>query len=228
MDKSRTELLIGKENIELISKKKIAIVGVGGVGGQVAVSLARCGIEHMCLIDFDTVAPSNCNRQVVAKSSTIGKNKVDVLKNLILDINSLAKVDAVCKKISKENVENLINESFDLVVDAIDSVNDKVELICYCKSKNINIISAMGAGNRFDVPQFYMTDIYKTHDDGLAKIVRKKLRENNVKSLDVVVCNSKPVKIEGQKIIGSIAYYPAMCGLVICSEIINKILRKEI
>lgn len=228
MDKSRTILLLGKDNVDLISSKKVAVVGVGGVGGQVALALARCGVENFCLIDFDKVSSSNCNRQVVAFTSTIGKNKVDVLKDMILDINSMAKVETFCQKICKDNVEKLINNKFDIVVDAIDSVDDKIELICFCKSKNINIISAMGAGNRFDVPQFYMTDIYKTHDDGLAKVVRKKLRERGVIKLDVVVASSKPIKIEGQRTIGSIAYYPAMCGLVICSEIINKILRREI
>ena len=136
VDKSRTELLIGKENIELIASKKIAIVGVGGVGGALAISLARCGVENFTLIDFDKVSASNINRQVVAFEQTIGKNKVDVLKEMILAINKNAKVNAVAQKICKENVKELISD-FDLVVDAIDSVHDKVELICHCKENNI-------------------------------------------------------------------------------------------
>lgn len=226
MDKSRTEILIGKENVELIANKKIAIVGVGGVGGACAISLARCGVENFTLIDFDKVSSSNLNRQVVAFQQTIGKNKVDVLKEMILAINKNAKVNAVAEKICKENVKKLISD-FDLVIDAIDSVQDKVELICHCKEAGINIISSMGAGNRTEVPHFEIADIYKTHDDGLAKAIRKKLKERGVKSLEVVYTSQKPVENK-TGVIGSIAYFPAMCGLMICSEAINKILRREI
>lgn len=226
VDKSRTELLIGKENIELIASKKIAIVGVGGVGGALAISLARCGVENFTLIDFDKVSASNINRQVVAFEQTIGKNKVDVLKEMILAINKNAKVNAVAQKICKENVKELISD-FDLVVDAIDSVQDKVELICHCKENNINIISSMGAGNRVEVPNFEIADIYKTHNDGLAKALRKKLKERGVKNLEVVFTSQKPIE-NNSKVIGSIAYFPIICGNILCSAVINKILRREI
>lgn len=226
MDKSRTEILVGKDNLEKFANKNIAIIGVGGVGGQVAITLARCGIENLTIIDFDKVDSSNINRQVVAWQTTIGKNKVEVLKEMILAINPNAKVSAICERIDKDNLSKLISKNFDIVVDAIDSVQDKIELICYCKENNINIISAMGAGNRIDLPSFYVMDIYKTHDDGLAKVMRKKLRERNIKNLDVVCSVSKPIVTSG--VVGSIAYYPAMCGLVICAYIINKIIKEGI
>ena len=225
MDKSRTEALLGKENIEKLSKKRITIVGTGGVGGYVAIMLARAGIENLKLIDFDVVSSSNINRQVVARTNTLGRAKVEVLKEDLLLINENLKIEAINAKIDSANLEKYIKD-VDYVVDAIDCVNDKVALIIYCKRKGINIISAMGAGNRYDIPQFYLTDIYKTHDDGLAKVVRKKLREEGIKNLDVVTCNSKPLKVEG--VIGSISYYPATCGCVLAGAIINKIIEEEL
>ena len=223
MDNSRTELLLGKENIEKISKSHVTIVGTGGVGGYVALFLARAGISKFTIIDFDKITPSNINRQAVAFTDTISLDKVKVLKDMILKINPDAQVDAVDERLCEENVVKLVkNNTF--VVDAIDSVKDKVALICYCKKNNINIISAMGAGNRFDSPSFTVVDIEKTHDDGLAKAIRKRLRELGIKGLDVAISYSKPQKFD--KIIGSISYYPPACACVIASYVINKIIGK--
>lgn len=223
MDNSRTELLLGKKNIEKISKSHVTIVGTGGVGGYVALFLARAGITKFTIIDFDKITPSNINRQAVAFTDTIGLDKVKVLKDMILKINPDAQIDAVDERLCEENVTNLVkNDTF--VVDAIDSVKDKVALICYCKKNNINIISAMGAGNRFDSPSFIVMDIEKTHDDGLAKAIRKRLRELGIKGLDVAISYSKPQKFD--KIIGSISYYPPACACVIASYVINKIIGK--
>lgn len=223
MDNSRTELLLGKENIEKISKSHVTIVGTGGVGGYVALFLARAGISKFTIIDFDKITPSNINRQAVAFTDTIGLDKVKVLKDMILKINPDAQIDAVNERLCEENVVKLVkNDTF--VVDAIDSVKDKVALICYCKKNNINIISAMGAGNRFDSPSFTVVDIEKTHDDGLAKAIRKRLRELGIKGLDVAISYSKPQKFD--KIIGSISYYPPACACVIASYVINKIIGK--
>ncbi len=221
MDNSRTEILIGKENINKLNTKIVTIVGVGGVGGYVAVMLARAGIDNIVLIDFDKVCPSNINRQIVAYNSTIGKSKVEVLKNMIEDINPNAQVKIFDEKLTEENVEKLINKN-SFVVDAIDSVKDKIALICYCKDNDIEIISAMGAGNRFDIPNFQIMDIEKTHDDGLAKVVRKKLREIGVKGLNVAISTSSAIKTDG--IIGSISYYPVACACVISSYVVNKII----
>lgn len=225
MDNSRTEILIGKENLEKIKNAHVTIVGCGGVGGYCAVFLARAGVEKFTLIDFDKVSPSNLNRQVIAYESTIGRAKVEVLKDMLLAINRDAKVNGIDARAIEENLASLIKDT-DIVIDAIDSVKDKIALILYCKKHNIYIISSMGAGNRYDSPNFYLTDIYKTHDDGLAKAIRKKLRENNVNSLDVVTCNSKPQKVDG--VIGSISYYPASSGATIASVVINKIIKEEI
>lgn len=225
MDKSRTQALIGKNNVEKIASKRVTIVGVGGVGGYVATLLARAGVEKIRIIDFDTVSPSNFNRQVVAVKGNEGRLKVEALKDILLSINEDIEVDSVPQKLDKDNVSSLLENS-DIVVDAIDIVKDKVALIIYCKKHNINAISAMGAGNRYDQPNFYLTDIYKTHDDGLAKVIRKALREEGVKNLDVVTCDSKPEKVEG--VIGSISYYPAVCGAVIASAVVNKIIKEEI
>ena len=223
MDNSRTELLLGKENIEKISKSHVTIVGTGGVGGYVALFLARAGISKFTIIDFDKITPSNINRQAVAFTDTIGLDKVKVLKDMILKINPDAHIDAVNERLCEENVVKLVkNDTF--VVDAIDSVKDKVALISYCKKNNINIISAMGAGNRFDSPSFTVVDIEKTHDDGLAKAIRKRLRELGIKGLDVAISYSKPQKFD--KIIGSISYYPPACACVIASYVINKIIGK--
>ena len=225
MDKSRTQALIGENNVEKIASKRVTIVGVGGVGGYVATLLARAGVEKIRIIDFDTVSPSNFNRQVVAFKGNEGRLKVEALKDILLSINEDIEVDAVAQKLDKDNVSSLLKNS-DIVIDAIDIVKDKVALIIYCKKHNINILSAMGAGNRYDQPNFYLTDIYKTHDDGLAKVIRKALREEGVKNLDVVTCDSKPEKVEG--VIGSISYYPAVCGAVIASAVVNKIIKEEI
>lgn len=225
MDKSRTQALIGENNVEKIASKRVTIVGVGGVGGYVATLLARAGVEKMRIIDFDTVSPSNFNRQVVAVKGNEGRLKVEALKDILLSINEDIVVDSVPQKLDKDNVSSFLKNS-DIVVDAIDIVKDKVALIIYCKKHNINVISAMGAGNRYDQPNFYLTDIYKTHDDGLAKVIRKALREEGVKNLDVVTCDSKPEKVEG--VIGSISYYPAVCGAVIASAVVNKIIKEEI
>lgn len=225
MDNSRTEILIGKEGVEKISKKSIAIIGVGGVGGYVAHILIRAGVENLTIIDYDIVSSSNCNRQVVASSSTIGLKKVEVLKNQLIEINPQAKINIYDEKICENNIKSLINRNIDFVIDCIDDVKNKVALIVYCKKNNINIISAMGAGNRVGIPKFYLTDISKTHDDGLAKVLRKKLREEKIEKLDVVTCDEKPIKTSGT--IGSISYYPAMCGVTIASVVINKILKED-
>ncbi len=226
MDNSRTEILIGEENLLKLKAKHVTIVGTGGVGGYATVMLARAGIEKFTIIDFDEVSSSNVNRQIVAYSSTIGQKKVDVLQKMLKDINHDIEVKIFPLRLTSENINDLIGQT-DIVIDAIDSVKDKIELIAYCKKNNINIISAMGAGNRFDIPNFKLIDIFSTSNDGLAKVVRKGLRERNIKSLEVVISSSKGEKIDGG-VIGSISYYPAMSGCFIASVVINKIIEGKI
>ena len=217
----RTELLIGKDNLEKLKNAYVTVIGLGGVGGITAVILARCGIGRLRLVDFDKVDETNINRQVVANTKTVGKNKTDVLEEMILDINPSCQVEKFSTRLTKENIYNLIsNDTF--VVDAIDSVKDKVDLCDYCYKNEIPIISAMGAGNRYDLPNFKVLDIYKTSNDGLAKVMRKLLRERGVKKLNVVACES----VAEKKVpVGSIAYYPTMCGCVICAYIVNELIK---
>lgn len=217
----RTELLIGKDNLEKLKNAYVTVIGLGGVGGITAVMLARCGIGRLRLVDFDKVDETNINRQVVANTKTVGKNKTDVLEEMILDINPSCQVEKFSTRLTKENIYNLIsNDTF--VVDAIDSVKDKVDLCDYCYKNEIPIISAMGAGNRYDLPNFKVLDIYKTSNDGLAKLMRKFLRERGVKKLNVVACES----VAEKKVpVGSIAYYPTMCGCVICAYIVNELIK---
>lgn len=225
MDLSRTILLIGEENLSKLQNKHVTVVGVGGVGGYVATMLARAGIGNLRIIDFDVVSPSNVNRQITAYKSTIGRKKVEVLKDMLLDINDKLIVEVCDRRLTSENICGLIGET-NIVVDAIDSVSDKISLILYCKQNAIPIISSMGAGNRSDLPNFVLTDIYKTSKDGLAKKVRQQLRKNGVESLEVVTSTSNAQKVG--KTIASISYYPASCGCYIASVVVNKIIKGEI
>lgn len=226
MWKDRTESLIGKEGVEKLQNSHVCVIGIGGVGGYVCTMLARAGIENITLVDFDKVDETNINRQVVANTETVGKLKTEIMKQMILKINPSCNVDIFSERFNNQLADKLFKKNFDYVVDAIDSVNDKVDLIVYCKTRKINIISAMGAGNRKNIPQFSVTDIYKTSNDGLAKVMRKKLREREILSLDVVTSIEKAEKIT-QKTIGSIVYYPAMCGCVLAAFVINKLIEKE-
>ena len=226
MWQDRTEILISKKGIETLENAHVCVIGIGGVGGYVCHMLARAGIGHLTLVDFDTVDETNINRQVVATTKTIGKLKTDVMKEQILEINPKCEVTNFNARFHNEFAEKLFTTKFDYVVDAIDSVNDKLDLIYYCKEHNINIVSAMGAGNRLDIPIFKIMDIHKTSGDGLAKIVRKKLREKNIKKLDVAIAEELPIKTDKKaSAVGSISYYPAMCGCVLGAFVINQILK---
>lgn len=218
----RTEKLIGCDAQNSLNRSHVAVIGVGGVGGYCAYLLARAGIGEITLVDFDKVDITNINRQIVADTTTIGRSKVDVMKEIILKINPLCKVHAHDKKVCAENLHMLFACKYDYVIDAIDNVENKVDLIDFCCRNDIKIVSAMGAGNRLEIPQFAITDIYKTENDGLAKIMRKKLRERGIKKLDVASTKQSAIKSQGA--VGSISYFPAMCGCVISAFVINKIL----
>ena len=215
----RTKSMLGEDGIKKLQNASVTIVGVGGVGGEVAVLLARAGVGRLRLIDFDVVDETNINRQAVAYTNTVGKKKTDVLAEIIKKINPNCLVEAISKRLTKENVGELLGDFF--VVDAIDSVQDKVELIDYATKNNLQIISAMGAGNRFDYPYFKVVDIYKTSNDGLAKVLRKKLKERGVKKLQVVAPESVAQKISP---VGSISYYPVACATVVSAYVVNQIL----
>ena len=220
----RTKLLVGQDGIDKLEKASVAVIGIGGVGGYVCHMLARAGVGHITIVDFDKVDETNINRQLVANSKTIGKQKTDVMKNQLLEINPSCEITAFANRFNADFAKKFFDAKFDYIVDAIDSVSDKVDLICECVSREIPIVSAMGAGNRKDIPNFKVVDIYKTFNDGLAKVMRKKLRERGIKKLDVVTCETPAEKIDKRKsAVGSIAYYPAMCGCVLSAFVINQI-----
>lgn len=226
----RTKILLGQDGLDKLKSSSVAVIGIGGVGGYVCMMLARAGVENITLVDFDKVDETNINRQVVATSKTVGLEKTVVMKQMIEDINPKCVVKTYQNRFCNEFAQMFFTENkFDYVVDAIDKVTDKLDLICYCKQHEINIISAMGAGNRTNIPNFRVVDIFKTSNDGLAKIIRKKLREREVKSLDVVTCDTPAIKFDRTEnpSVGSISYYPAMCGCVLGAFVINKLIEKQ-
>ena len=220
----RTISLIGEKNIKTLQSKKIIIFGVGGVGGYVVEMLARSGIGHLTLVDFDVVSESNLNRQIIATADTVGKLKVDCFKNRIANINPNCEVKTIAKKLEETNVQDFELNSYDYVIDCIDMLNSKVALIKFCKESDIKIISSMGAGNRFEVPKFEICDISKTKNDGLARALRYKLRKIGINHL-MVCYTEQPAK--KQKIVGSIAYFPAMAGITIGAYIVNQFVNLE-
>jgi len=220
---SRTEYVIGKENLEKIKKSKITILGVGGVGGYIVEMFARLGVGSLTIIDCDKFDDSNLNRQIGALHSTIGKQKVEVIKKRILDINPQCEVFEKNQKIQKNNIQEILSNDCDYVVDAIDDVAAKIEVIKHCKKKNIPLICAMGTGNRYKMPDFEVSDISKTSYDKLAKKIRKILSENEIYHQDVVYTKEPAEKTTS---LGSVVYYPLMCAGKIVSFVINKLIEK--
>lgn len=223
----RTEKLFGKENMDILRSAHVLVVGVGGVGGYCAEMIARSGVGKITLVDFDTVSESNINRQIIALSSTVGRPKVEVMKERIFEINPNCEIVSINKKFDENLYKDLFKTKFDFVVDAIDDLENKLLLVKKAKEKGLEIVSAMGAGNRVGIPCFEICDVYKTHSDGLAKKFRKMLKDEGIFFLNVAFSEEKPVlnKTENEKIvIGSTAYSPAMCGCVISAFVVNKLL----
>lgn len=218
----RTQLLIGVDKLQKIKDSKVIIFGLGGVGGYVVEMLARAGVGSLTIVDFDTVDETNINRQIIALHSTIGRAKTDLFKARLMDINPDLNLTVVNEKVCKENVAKFDLAQYDYVIDAIDIVTDKIELIKECHRTNVKSISAMGAGNRYSVPDFKCCDIFSTHNDGLSKILRKRLKEEGVTSHQVVFTPQDSVS--NGRTVGSISFYPAMCGCVIASVVINDLI----
>lgn len=225
---SRTEALIGKKNQEKLKRSKVAVFGVGGVGSYAVEALARAGIGHLVLIDYDTYDITNINRQLGALHSTIGKYKVDVMKERILDINPNAIVETYKpEQIVGEEV-CIVDSTFTYVVDAIDTMVNKIALIEKCKSENVSIITMTGAGNKLDATKFEVADIYKTSVCPVCKILRKELKNREIKQLKVVYSKEIPVKpLNEEKVLGSISYVPSVAGLIIAGEVIKDIIAKK-
>ncbi len=244
---SRTELLIGKEGIEKLNKAKVAIFGIGGVGSFVLEGLVRAGVEKFILIDDDKVCLTNLNRQIIATHKTVGNYKVEVAKERILEINPNAKVETY-QEFFMPNSKEILDDTVDYIVDAVDTVTAKIELVVRANRLGIPIISSMGTGNKLDPTRFEVTDIYKTSICPLAKVMRKELRARGIKRLKVVYSKEEPIKLEknlensckngcicppGTKrkctvrnqVPGSISFVPSVVGLIIAGEVIKDIIR---
>lgn len=225
---SRTELLIGKDAIKKLENAKVVIYGIGGVGSFVAEGLARSGIGHLVLIDNDVISISNLNRQIHADTKTIGKKKVDVMKERILNINPNAKVDTYMVNDIKDGEESILDETFSYVIDAVDTISTKLKLVEKANEVNVPIIAAMGAGNKLDPTKFEVTDIYKTSVCPLAKVMRKELKKRNINKLKVVYSKEEPNKnnennTQERRVPASISFVPSVMGLIIAGEVIKDI-----
>ena len=225
---SRTELLIGKENLEKLKNSKVAIFGIGGVGSFVLEALARAGIGNFILVDKDNVDLSNLNRQIIATRKTVGKPKVEVAKERILEINPNAEVE-IYKEFFMPETEGILDSTISYVVDAIDTVTAKIELVKRAHELNIPIISSMGTGNKLDPTKFEVSDIYKTSVCPLAKVMRKELKARKIKKLKVVYSKELPIKVARneeviKQIPGSISFVPSVAGLIIAGEVIKDII----
>ena len=223
---SRTELLVGKDNLNKIKNAHVCVFGVGGVGGYAVECLARAGVGELTLIDFDTISVSNINRQLIALNSNVGKFKVDEYKTRIAEINPKIKVDAIKQKLTAENIGDFNLQSFNYVLDAIDDANAKLALAKYSTENNIKIISAMGSGNRSGVPNFKVVDVFKTEGDGLARKMRGLLKKAGVNKLDCVFSGEHANATESS-VVASISYYPAAAGVVMAGFVINKIMEQN-
>ena len=231
---SRTELLIGKEGLLKLKNSTVAVFGIGGVGSFAVEALVRAGIGKLVLIDGDDVCVTNVNRQIHATTRTIGKPKVDVMKDRILEINPEAQVLTFKEFYSSENSDKLLSKEYDYVIDAIDRVSSKVDLIVKCTLLGIPIISSMGAGNKLDPTKFEVADIYQTSVCPLAKVMRRELKKRGIKSLKVVYSKEEPIKnfYENEKrkiskpVPGSISFVPSAVGLILAAEVVKDLLKK--
>lgn len=184
---SRSELLIGKEGIEKLHKSRVAVFGIGGVGGYTVDALVRSGVEQIDLIDDDKVCLTNLNRQLIATRKTVGKDKVDIMRERILEINPKVTVNVYKTFFLPENADTFPFEEYDYVVDAVDTVTAKISLVMKCQETGTPIISCMGAGNKMDASAFKVADIYKTKVCPLAKVMRRELKKRGVKSLKLFI-----------------------------------------
>lgn len=234
---SRTELLLGEEAVNKLSNKRVAVFGVGGVGGFVCEALVRAGIGEIDICDDDTVALSNLNRQIIALHSTLGRSKVEVMKERLLDINPELKVNVHQCFFLPENSDQFPFEDYDYVIDAVDTVTAKIEIIMKAKEKDVPVMSSMGAGNKLDPTRFKVADIYKTNVDPLAKVMRRELKKRGVKKLKVVYSEEEPIKPRSEDTTsnidvphprrstpGSVSFVPSVAGLIIASEVVKDLI----
>ncbi len=225
----RTKNLIGDAAMEKLANARVAVFGIGGVGGHVVEALARSGVGALDLIDKDTVSVSNINRQIIALHSTVGKYKVEAMKERIADINPDCRVETYNCFYLPETKDQFDFSKYDYVVDAVDTVTAKLTLVCEANEKNVPIISSMGAGNKLNPAMFEVADIYKTSVCPLAKVMRRELKKRGIKSLKVVYSKEEaitPSNVEGEeRVPGSTAFVPSVAGLIIASEVIKDLIK---
>lgn len=241
---SRTQLLLGEEAMEKLKQSRVAVFGIGGVGGYVCEALVRSGVGSFDLIDDDKICLTNLNRQIIATRKTVGKYKADVMKERILEINPDAEVTVHKCFFLPENAEEFPFDEYDYVVDAVDTVTAKIEIVLQAQKKQVPVISCMGAGNKLDGSQFKVADIYKTQMCPLAKVMRRELKKRGVRKLKVVYSEEKPARpiedlsiscrthcicppgaerkcTERRDIPGSVAFVPSVAGLIIAGEVVK-------
>lgn len=221
---SRLEGLVGKENLEKIQNMTILIIGLGGVGGYAAESIARCGVQKMILVDPDTIDESNINRQIIATTKTIGRKKVDMWKERIQDIHPTCEVLKIEKFICEENLEELLKFNPDYIIDACDTLQTKKEIIRTCLKNHIKFISSMGTGNKLDPSKLKIMDIRKTAYDPLARSIRKMVKEEKLQGKIIVVCSDEKKIKTKNSMVASNSFVPATAGLLCTSYIINDII----
>ena len=222
----RTKLLIGSEKLDILRTKHVAVFGVGGVGGYVCEALARCGIGRFTIVDRDTVNESNINRQIIALTSTVGRSKVDVMKERMCDINPDVYIEACEVFYLPQNASEFDFTKYDYVVDAVDTVTAKLQIITAAKEANVPVISCMGAGNKLDPSLLRIADISKTSVCPLAKVMRRELKNRGLKDVKCVYSTEEAIKPEENEI-GSIAFVPSVAGLLIASEVIKDLIEQD-
>ncbi|MDY4576075.1 MAG: tRNA threonylcarbamoyladenosine dehydratase [Intestinibacter sp.] len=231
--KMRTGLIVGQEGLDKLKNANVIVFGVGGVGSFACEAIVRAGVGNITIVDFDDVDITNINRQIPALHSTVGKFKVDVMKDRLLDINPDLNIKTVKKVYSAETSDEIFTEDYDYVVDAIDMVTSKIKLIEVCNEKGFKIISSMGMGNKLDPTKIVVTDIYKTHTCPLAKVLRRELKNRRIKKLKVVYSTEQPIELKekimnGRKVTpGSVSFVPSVGGLVIASVVVRDLLDQE-
>lgn len=229
---SRFELLVGNEAIEKLNHSHVLVFGVGGVGGYVVEALVRSGIGHITIVDNDEVSYSNLNRQIIATQSTIGRKKVDVMKERILSINPDCDVRTLETFYLPENADEIDLTEYDYIVDAIDTITAKIELALRSEKLKVPLISSMGTGNKLNPAMLEVTDIYKTSVCPLAKVMRRELKARRVKHLKVVYSKEVPIKPQvsseqtsKRTVPGSTSFVPSSAGLLIASEVVKDLLK---
>lgn len=230
----RQSLIIGKDATQALAKSTVALFGVGGVGSYAAEALARCGVGKIVLVDHDTVSKTNINRQLCALTSTVGKLKVDVVAERLCDINPDVTVEKRAEFLLPENADSFDFESYDFVIDAIDTVSAKVEIAVRCTSLSVPMISCMGTGNKLDPTALRISDLAKTSGCPLARVMRRELKKRGILHLPVVYSEEAPLPTladarteSGKPIPGSVAFVPSVAGLLAASEAVKHLIRNK-